>query len=83
MEVSAKYGSNVQEAFQLGSEEVLKKIENGEINPASDVLNLAKTLLRPLKNYGIKICRELKGRSTDPKKGEGTGKGGCCGGGQQ
>ena len=37
LELSAKYGTNVQEAFQSGSEEVLKKIENGEINPMSDV----------------------------------------------
>ena len=38
LELSAKYGTNVQEAFQMGSEEVLKKIENGEINPMSDVI---------------------------------------------
>ena len=42
LELSAKYGTNVQEAFQMGSEEVLKKIENGEINPMSDV-NFKKT----------------------------------------
>lgn len=39
LEVSAKYGTNVQEAFQMGSDEVLKKIENGDINPMSDVMN--------------------------------------------
>lgn len=37
MEVSAKADLNVQEVFKKASEEVLKKIESGEINPLNDV----------------------------------------------
>ena len=37
MEVSAKADINVQEAFRLASEEVIKKLENGQIDPLSEV----------------------------------------------
>ena len=39
MEVSAKADTNVQEAFRVASEEVIKKLENGQIDPLSDVKN--------------------------------------------
>lgn len=39
MEVSAKADTNVQEAFRAASEEVIKKLENGQIDPLSDVKN--------------------------------------------
>lgn len=64
LELSAKYGTNVQEAFQRGSEEVLKKIENGEINPMSDVdkiINL-KLFFIEFRTTGSKFAGNSKGK---------------------